>query len=214
MNIDVKQYSPACERNQDPILAQLKHYLNSAMHVLEIGSGTGQHAVYFSQHLPHLMWHPSDRCENHPSIRAWIASSTNNNIAQPIALDVAHDPWPTFKFDAIFTANTCHIMRWEEVCIMLKKAASVLKTKGHMLIYGPFNYDGQFTSPSNKDFDAALRLQAPHRGIRDIQDIVQITNTFGFDLLNDIAMPANNRLLVFSLLENTNDSNHSPRNDE
>lgn len=193
----IKLFSPACERNQEPILSQLKTYLGQASKVLEIGSGTGQHAVYFSHHLPHLIWQTSDRDENHPSIQAWINDAANDRVLAPISLDVGSKIWPAQIVDAVFTANTCHIMHWSEVQCMFAGASQILTESGVLIIYGPFNYAGQFTSESNREFDAALKLQADHRGIRDIEDMQELAEQTQFSLLQDIEMPANNRLLVF-----------------
>lgn len=192
------QYSPACERNRDPILEQLKPRLSSAHKLLEIGSGTGQHAIYFGQHLPHLIWQTSDRLENHASINAWIRHSGGNNVLPPLELDVAQTEWPMQKFDTVFTANTCHIMSWTDVEKMFQGVSRVLANPGRFFIYGPFNYDGQFSSRSNEAFDASLKLTAPHRGIRDLADMRQLAQTNLLQLSEDIPMPANNRLLVFT----------------
>ncbi|MBC3873241.1 DUF938 domain-containing protein [Undibacterium sp. LX15W] len=192
-----KQFSLACERNQEPILQHLQEYLADAQQVLEIGSGTGQHAVYFSRHLPHLKWQTSDRVENHPSIQAWINEEGNSRALAPLALDVANDSWPTQSYDAVFTANTCHIMHWEEVEKMFAGACHVLAQNGKFIIYGPFNYGGQFTSISNQEFDASLKRQSSHRGIRDIADVEALAAQQQFKLLADLEMPANNRLLIF-----------------
>lgn len=193
----LKQFSPACERNQEPILLHLKTVLTDAQQVLEIGSGTGQHAVYFSQHLPHLIWQTSDKIENHPSIRAWIADDGSARTLTPLALDVANDIWPAQIYDAVFTANTCHIMHWEEVEKMFAGVSQLLLPTGIFIVYGPFNYGGQFTSVSNQEFDAALKRQASHRGIRDIADVQKLGTQHQFNLQADLEMPANNRLLIF-----------------
>jgi cyclopropane fatty-acyl-phospholipid synthase-like methyltransferase len=191
------QFSLACERNRDPILEQLKPRLSLANKLLEIGSGTGQHAVYFSQHLPQISWQTSDRLENHASIRAWMEHEGASNVLMPIELDVALSEWPTQKFDAIFTANTCHIMSWTDVEKMFEGVSQALASAGRFFIYGPFNYDGQFSSSSNQAFDASLKLTAPHRGIRDLADMQQLALANLLELSEDIAMPANNRLLMF-----------------
>lgn len=193
----LKQFSPACERNQDPILLHLKTVLTNAQQVLEIGSGTGQHAVYFSQHLPHLIWQTSDKIENHPSIYAWITESGSTRTLAPLVLDVADNVWPAQIYDAVFTANTCHIMHWAEVEKMFAGVSQVLTQNGIFIIYGPFNYGGQFTSVSNQEFDASLKRQASHRGIRDITDLQKLATQHQCNLQADIEMPANNRLLIF-----------------
>ncbi len=196
-----KQFSPACERNQDPILTHLKTYLSKAMNVLEIGSGTGQHAVYFSRHLPHLQWQTSDRAENHASIHAWIEEDGNPRVLPPLVLDVGSQHWPAQIFDGVFTANTCHIMHWEEVQQMFANLRQILSAEGVFIVYGPFNYDGQFTSLSNQEFNAALQAQAAHRAIRDISDMQQLAAQNGLMLLEDLAMPAHNRLLIFKRIK-------------
>jgi SAM-dependent methyltransferase len=196
-----KHFSPACERNRHPILQHLQHYLQSDIHssktVLEIGSGTGQHAVFFAEHMPHLMWQSSDRLENHPSILAWRAEYAGANVLAPLELDVGCSTWPCQHYDAVFTSNTCHIMAWESVQAMLLGVAGVLQEGGLFLVYGPFNYGGEFTSASNADFDANLKVQAAHMGIRDQERMQQEAALHGLILLDDHAMPANNRLLIF-----------------
>lgn len=199
----LKQFSAACERNRDPILAQLSIHFSHTQRVLEIGSGTGQHAVYFAQHLPHLMWQTSDRIAYHPSIEAWLEEAKLRNVLPPLELDVAQpDQWPTASFDAAFTANTCHIMAWEEVAQMLVHLARCLEELGLFVIYGPFKYSGAFTSDSNADFDHSLRQQASHMGIRDIEQTTLLAQDSGLTLLHDLDMPANNRLLVFQKTTN------------
>jgi cyclopropane fatty-acyl-phospholipid synthase-like methyltransferase len=193
-----KQFSAACERNREPILLELKHILRDSTRVLEIGSGTGQHAVHFARHLTHLDWYPSDREQNHPSILAWINEADLPNIKKPLVLDVTHhEQWPTQKFDAAFTANTCHIMAWTEVEIMFAALDRCLEVDAVFVIYGPFNYDGKFTSASNEAFHQNLQSQAPHMGIRNIEALNALAASVHFECINDIAMPANNRLLVF-----------------
>jgi SAM-dependent methyltransferase len=198
----LKQFSPACERNQEPILAHLKTYLSNAVNVLEIGSGTGQHAVYFGRHLPHVRWQTSDRAENHPSIRAWINEDGDERVLDPLTLDVGSDEWPTQKYDAVFTANTCHIMHWDDVNRMFAGVSQLLADDGFFIIYGPFNYGGQFTSLSNREFDVALKSQAAHRGIRDIEAMQELAAQNQLGLQQDLTMPANNRLLIFSNTKN------------
>jgi SAM-dependent methyltransferase len=190
-----KLYSAACERNRDPILDVLRTTLAAARSVLEIGSGTGQHAAYFGAALPHLTWQTSDLPQNHPSIRAWIADTPN--VLPPAALDTGAGPWPQQFFDAVFSANTCHIMAWEEVVAMFAGIAGVLQPDGVVCIYGPFNYGGRFTSESNAAFDASLRSQAAHMGIRDFEAMNALAGRHGLNLAADHPMPANNRLLVW-----------------
>jgi cyclopropane fatty-acyl-phospholipid synthase-like methyltransferase len=192
-----RQFSSACERNREPILSVLHQVLPHDAHVLEIGSGTGQHAVYFGREMPHLRWQTSDRPSYHASIRAWIDDAGLPNVLPPLALDVAVDDWPQGPYDAVFSANTCHIMAWNEVQTMFAGIGRVLAENGIVCIYGPFNQGGQFTSASNAAFDASLKAQAAHMGIRDVEAVSQLAAEQGLKLLADYAMPANNRLLVW-----------------
>ena len=191
-----RQFSAACERNRGPILAILRDAFADRRHVLEIGSGTGQHAVFFGAALPHLNWQTSDVPQNHPSIIAWQQEAELANVLPPLALDV-NGEWPPSPFDAVFSANTCHIMAWPEVQAMFAGIGRVLSTGGVVCIYGPFNYGGQFTSASNGEFDASLTAQAPHMGIRDFEAVNALAAAQGLALQADHAMPANNRLLVW-----------------
>ena len=192
-----KQFSAACERNREPILAILRGLLEHATNVLEIGSGTGQHAVYFGAALPHLSWQTSDVPSNHASIHAWLQEERPDNVLPPLTLDVASTDWPPGPFDAVFTANTCHIMAWDDVCAMFAGAARVLCPGGVFCVYGPFNYGGKFTSESNAMFDMSLKAQAEHMGIRDFEEIDRLAQQHALSLQADHAMPAHNRLLVW-----------------
>ena len=191
-----RQFSTACERNREPILAILRDAFADRRRVLEIGSGTGQHAVFFGAALPLLIWQTSDVPQNHPSIIAWQQEAELANVLPPLALDV-NGEWPPGPFDAVFSANTCHIMAWPEVQAMFAGIGRVLSTGGVVCIYGPFNYGGQFTSASNGEFDASLTAQAPHMGIRDFEAVNALAAAQGLALQADHAMPANNRLLVW-----------------
>ena len=191
-----RQFSAACGRNREPILAILRDAFADRRHVLEIGSGTGQHAVFFGAALPHLIWQTSDVPQNHPSIIAWQQEAGLANVLPPLALDVNED-WPQGPFDAVFSANTCHIMAWPEVQAMFAGIGRVLSMGGVVCIYGPFNYGGQFTGASNAQFDASLKAQAPHMGIRDFEAVNALAAAQGLALQADHAMPANNRLLVW-----------------
>lgn len=183
----MKPYSEACERNREPILAVLKRVLGASRKVLEIGSGTGQHAAYFAPALPHLVWQASDVAAHLPGIREWGV--------EPIELDV-DGTWPRIDADGAFTANTCHIMSWPQVEKMFAGLGAIATLKTFCL-YGPFNYGGRPTSESNARFDAMLRARDPLSGLRDIEAIVALAGKQGMTLLEDNAMPANNRLLVF-----------------
>jgi cyclopropane fatty-acyl-phospholipid synthase-like methyltransferase len=191
-----KPYAPACDRNRDPILAVLRKYFADRTRVLEIGSGTGQHAVYFAKALPHLMWQTADVAEHLPGVRAWLADSELTNTPPPIQLDV-NGAWPKDIYDAIFSANTLHIMSWPEVKTLFAYLPRVMTATARVIIYGPFNYDGSYTSPSNEAFDYSLRQRDPGMGIRNFEDVVALASTAGLQLLEDCAMPANNRALVW-----------------
>lgn len=194
---DDKPWSAACERNRGPILDVLRDAFRDRTEVLEIGSGTGQHAVHFAAHLPQLRWQSSDRGENLPGVRAWLADAALPNTPAPLELDVAQGPWPARTFDAVFSANTLHIMSWAEVEQMFAGIAGCLCAGGVLAIYGPFNIDGRFTSDSNEAFDRALRAAVPHRGIRDAADVDALASRHGFALTADYALPANNRCRVW-----------------
>ncbi len=192
-----KPYSVACERNQQPIAEQIVPLLANATSLLEIGSGTGQHAVYFASLLSHLSWQTSDVVENHAGINAWINDYKGNNLKAPIALNVLSDQWPKNTFDAAFSANTAHIMPWKAVVATFKRLQKVLNAESYYCLYGPFNYKGKFTSDSNARFNEWLYSQAPHQAIRDFESVEELANSCDFTLQQDIEMPANNRLLVW-----------------
>jgi hypothetical protein len=191
----VKPFSDAAERNRAPILAILRKVFKDRKHVLEIGSGTGQHAAYFARELPHLVWQPSDVAENLPGIRAWVKESGAGNLRDPIVLDVDAG-FPRVQADAVFSANTCHILSWPQVERMFDAIGNLRSVKT-LCLYGPFNYGGQHTSESNARFDAMLRARDPASGLRNMEDIAQLAGAAGLRLEEDNAMPANNRLLVF-----------------
>ena len=189
-----KPFSPACERNREPILAALRPHFADRRRVLEIGSGTGQHAVHFAAALPRLVWQTSDRAPWLAGISQWLAEAALPNTPPPLQLDVTAR-WPGTQFDAIFTANTLHIMGWAEVEAFFAALPGVLAPDARLVIYGPFNYSGKFTSASNAEFDLALRADNPKRGIRDFEAVDALARAIGFALVDDRAMPANNRCL-------------------
>lgn len=191
----MKPFSESCERNRGPILGVLKRVFSSSRFVLEIGSGTGQHAAYFAPELPHLVWRASDVAENLPGIREWVKEAGVTNLRDPIVLDVDRE-FPELQVDAVFSANTCHIMSWPQVERMFEAIGRIPTVKIFSL-YGPFNYGGRHTSESNARFDAMLRAHDPASGIRDFEKINALAERAGFFLAEDNAMPANNRLLVF-----------------
>ena len=192
-----KPYSAACERNREPILAVLRAHFADRHHVLEIGSGTGQHAAFLAAHLPQLIWQSSERAANLAGIRAWLDEAALPNTPPPLVLDVARGPWPRSAYDAFFSANTLHIMAWVEVEALFAALPAIASNQAKLAIYGPFNYAGKFSSASNADFDRSLKAQAPHMGIRDVADVDRLAHAAGFSLIEDAAMPANNRCLVW-----------------
>lgn len=191
-----KPFSPHCERNQAPILQALRPHFRPCNRVLEIGSGTGQHAVFFAAALPGTIWQTSDVAENLPGIRMWLEEAGLPNLPEPLELDV-NGAWPDTQFDAAFTANTLHIMSWPEVQTLFAALDRVLEPQATLAVYGPFNYDGKFTSDSNRDFDAWLKSRSPLSGVRDFEAVDALANAIGLRLVKDYAMPANNRLLVW-----------------
>jgi trans-aconitate methyltransferase len=194
--MDAKPFSPACERNRAPILAALREPFATRRQVLEIGSGTGQHAVHFAAALPHLTWQTSDVAAHLAGIRAWLADAALPNTPPPLELDVA-GAWPAARYDAAFTANTLHIMSWPEVQQLFEQLGSALTDDAILAVYGPFNEDGRFTSDSNAAFDASLRERAPHMGLRDVSAIDALARAIDLTLFADLPMPANNRTLLW-----------------
>lgn len=192
-----KLFSAACENNKAPILAVLQNELASAKSVLEIGSGTGQHAAFFASNLSHLVWQASDVEDNLPSVRAWLDELNNDDTPAPLTLDVTQNQWPNKRFDAVFSANTAHIMAWETVLEMMAGVGQVLVPGGKFCLYGPFNYQGTFTSDSNRDFHHYLQDRDSRMGIRDFEDVVNAAEQQSLLFSSDNEMPANNRLLVF-----------------
>jgi len=189
-----KPFAPACERNRNVILDALTPQLAKRQRVLEVGSGTGQHAVHFAAALPHLVWQTSERRENLPGIHLWLAEAALPNTPQPLELDVS-GRWPAGSFDAVFTSNTLHIMGWPEVEAFFAGLPALLAPDASLIVYGPFNYGGRFTSASNAAFDASLKADDPHRGIRDFEAVNALARSIGFTLVEDRAMPASNRCL-------------------
>jgi cyclopropane fatty-acyl-phospholipid synthase-like methyltransferase len=189
--------SEACERNKGPILDVLRMAFADRTQVLEIGSGTGQHAVHFAAHLPHLTWHATEQLAYLPDLAARVKLEGSGNLRPPAMLDVKQTVWPVRTVDAIFTANTLHIMAWAEVMVMYRGLDAVLVPGGIMCVYGPFRYNGRYTSDSNRDFDGMLQERDPLSGLRDIKDLTVLAAQYGLRLRNDHDLPANNRLLEF-----------------
>lgn len=191
-----KPDAPSCARNREPILAVLRDHFADRRGVLEIGSGTGQHAIFFAAALPWLIWQASERLENLAGIQAWLNEAALPNTPAPLGLDV-NETWPTQRFDAVFSANTLHIMSWDEVERLFACLPDVMASDAKLAIYGPFNYGGRFTSESNAAFDAWLKESGSHRGIRDFEAVNTLARQAGLILVEDRAMPSNNRCLVW-----------------
>src|SRR5271167_2964434 len=189
--------SLACERNKAPILEVLRMAFADRSTVLEIGSGTGQHAVHFAAHLTHLTWHPTEQLAYLADLRKRVTLEGGSNLRPPTVLDVKQAVWPLRHADAIFTANTLHIMSWSEVLAMYQGLGAILAAGGVMCVYGPFRYAGRYTSDSNQDFDRILQERDPLSGLRDIQEVTVLAAQYGLRLRTDHDLPANNRLLEF-----------------
>lgn len=192
-----KPHAESCDQNREPILAVLGVEFAHAQVVLEIGSGTGQHAVYFAAELPHLTWLTSDLAVNHPGILAWLQEAGLSNVRPPLDLDVRAQRWPVDTVDAVFSANTVHIMDWNGVEHMFAGIGRVLEPGGVFCLYGPFNYNGTYTSDSNRRFDAWLKQRDRASGVRDFEALDELAQGAGLRMRNDHAMPANNRTLVW-----------------
>jgi SAM-dependent methyltransferase len=192
-------HSDACERNKQPILEVLRGEFAGCTHVLEIGSGTGQHAVHFALAMPGVVWQPSETAEAMPGLRRRIFREGPGNLRAPVELDVAVTPWDVRAVNGVFTANTLHIMHWPQVEAFFANLPAVTKPGAVLAIYGPFRYGGQYTSGSNAAFDEMLRLRDPASGIRDFEQVDALARAAGFRLAADHRMPANNQTLVWKL---------------
>ncbi len=199
----LKPYSPSCERNQQPILSVLREYFADRSAVLEIGSGTGQHAAHFAAAMPWLQWQCSDHADYLPGIRMWLDDAALPNTPVPFEVQAVLDPepglapMPSSRYDAVFSANTLHIMGWPEVQALFAGLVTVLADGALLAIYGPFNEGGDFSSQSNCEFDASLKARDPRSGIRDVEAVNAMAKGIGLSRIADIAMPANNRMLVW-----------------
>jgi hypothetical protein len=193
----VKRHAPATERNRAPILAVLGRVLADRHEVLEIASGSGQHAVAFAAALPHLRWQPSDRDPAAlASIEAWRAEAGLHNVAPAIALDVAAPRWPVARADAVVCINLVHIAPWSVAVALFEGSSRLLAVNDPLVTYGPYRFGGS-TAPSNDAFDASLRAQDARWGVRDVDDLEALAREMGFALVESVAMPANNHTLVW-----------------
>lgn len=196
-----RPYSASCDQNREPILdviqPLLTHNEKAKKSILEVGSGTGQHAVYFAEKMPHLIWQTSDQQAYHQGIKLWLDNAGLNNTPAPIALHVSNDTWPNKNFDVIFSANAVHIMAWENVVDFFENAPKLLSTGGLFILYGPFNYKQQYTSESNARFDSWLKQRDPNSAIRDFEALDKLAINANMTIKADHALPANNRVLVW-----------------
>ncbi len=193
----MKPFAESSEQNKIPIFTGLKRYFSKIKTVLEIGSGTGQHAVFFAEQFPQLNWTTSDQAEYLTGIQVWLDESPQTNIEGPLLLDVNVKDWPVKHTDAVFSANTVHIMGWSSVENMFSGIGRILKADGYFCLYGPFNYGGEFSSESNARFDEWLKQRDAVSGVRDFEALQILAENAGLDLIEDIKMPANNRILVW-----------------
>lgn len=199
--IDPKPFSQSCENNKKPILEVIRDVFTDPVTVWEIGSGTGQHACFFAAELPHLCWQPTELKDNLAGINAWRQETGLMNLNEPLALDVTENQWPCSSIDALFTANTLHIMSWSQVALLFERLGCYLNPSASVCIYGPFNYKGSYTSDSNARFDQWLKERDSLSGIRDFEAVFDLAQRQGISLIKDHAMPANNRLLVLQKCE-------------
>lgn len=197
-----KPYSAACERNRDPILEVLKQFItHDDKRLLEVGTGTGQHAVYFAPQFPWMEWYPTDVQANLAGMKLWFDEHRISNIQKPQRMEVGKDELPKLKFEIIYTANTFHIMHWKECKSLMKMFGGRLREGARAIIYGPFKYDGEFTSDSNAEFDQTLKAKDPMSGIRSFEDVNNVMIKNGFELTSDVDMPANNQMLIYTRLK-------------
>lgn len=193
----MKPYAESCEQNQHAILQVLRKEFAPTTRVLEIGSGTGQHAVFFAAQLPHLTWQTSDVVANHAGINAWLDDARLVNVLPPLALEIGRDPWPAITYDGMFSANTVHIMHWPQVESMFAGISERLLPGGRFCLYGPFNRNGQYTAASNARFDVWLQQRDPHSGVRDMCDLDRLALAAGLTRTGEHTMPADNFTLVW-----------------
>ena len=193
----IKPYSAACDNNRQPILEVLEVLFADRREILEIGTGTGQHAVYFAEKLPHLVWRSSDLQASHAGIQLWLDEANLANTPPPLLLDVNQPRWPELEVNAVFCANTIHIIGWDSVRAMIAGAGRLLPGNGMLVLYGPFNYNNAYTSESNARFDIWLKQRDPDSGIRNFEDVDELATAADLHMLDDYAMPANNRLICW-----------------
>lgn len=197
----MKQHAPSYERNKDAILAVLHEILPSSGTVLEIGSGTGQHAAHFAARLPHLVWQPTDLLQNLPSIRAWREEADVSNLREPVELDLHARCWPVKRADAVVCINTIHIVAWEAVINLVAGVGRLLSPGGVFYVYGAYRYRTRPLEPSNEEFDRWLKARDPRSGVRDFEAVDALARNAGLALAGDRPMPANNRSIWWTKAE-------------
>ena len=197
LGVAMERYSPAAEKNKGPILEALRERVPLRAHVLEVGSGSGQHALHFTKALPKLRWQPTERSDGLTALAANLAAAGRATILPPLALDLASGPWPAGPFDAVYAANVMHIVSVPLGEALLRGAASVLREGGQLLLYGPYKFGGTFTTESNAEFDRWLKAQDPASGVREFEAVARVAETAGLELGDNRAMPSNNQLLCF-----------------
>lgn len=190
-------FSEAAESNKQPICDILCQILGDGRHLLEIGSGAGQHAVYMAKRLPHLTWQPSEVAQHMTSLTARLDAEAPDTVPPAVQLDVADQPWPLKSTDVVYSANTVHIMSWGHVEHLFRGVGETLAPNGLLCLYGPYKYQGAFTTPSNEKFDGWLKGRDAESGIRNFEDMDKLAKEQGLILKNDYAMPVNNQLLVW-----------------
>ncbi len=195
--IEEKPYAPSCDKNSQPILGVLKSLVTNHKSLLEIGSGTGQHAIFMAPYLPNLTWTLSDVADRIPGISLWLRDYPRSNLRGPLEYEVGKTSFPEGEYDVVFTSNTLHIMSWEKCLLFFRDLGQNLKSDSLFIVYGAFNYGGKFTSESNQKFEAWLKNLNQESGIRNFEDVCDNLKAYGFDFFDDIEMPANNRILVF-----------------
>ena len=191
-------FSQAAENNRQPVQDAFTGLLADARCVLEVGAGTGQHAVAFSKAFPHLNWVPTEHPEALPRLAPRCIEFGPSNLESPVALDLAVQPWPSVAADVVYSANTLHIVDKTLVEAFFEGLGTLPEPAEQVLVYGPFNYGGEYTSPSNARFDQWLAQQSEYSAIRDFEWVNELASEAGFELLEDNPMPANNRLIVWS----------------
>lgn len=204
---NIENFSPACERNKASIEKQLNRYLSDCKSVIEIGSGSGQHAMYFASKHAQLRWYTTEMSNNLMSLSTNLVRANATNVESPLLLDVSNkDHWPNQTFDLVYTANTLHIMSWQHVQCLFSSLSQICHANTVLAIYGPFKYDGQFTSESNGEFDKKLRQRDGYSGIRNQEEVNELAKQAGFTLREDYEMPANNQLLIWQYQGNKHES--------